>query len=321
MTLAQLRHRKPHNIHLIICALAITLFTISCGPEDYQEPVKKFQDASQVVINATREFLNHENTGEENALIDQQVFDQKPIDPASITQVDVISPEEIKLRTAALDALAKYTANLAQLAQGKIASDVGQDTKTLSDSLKKLSDDAKTLPGAKGTVLDNKKFSGLASAAASAIGAVAQLLIERKARHELEHAIVSNDAAVQELIQLISDDAALAYERQKSTLSANGVQLYNIYKSELQKKDKDPVLLLFLADRIKSFRSQEAVLPAANPAPAISDMKKAHSALVSYVQSSKNPHSLAELVKSVQEFTSAAQPLGSAVQTLINASK
>jgi hypothetical protein len=321
VVLAKLRYGNTHNICAMILVSVVTLLVASCGPEDYQEPVKKFQDASQVVINATREFLNHENTVEENALIDQQVFEQKPIDPASITQVDVISPEEIKLRTGALDALAKYTGNLAQLAQGKIASDVGQDTKTLSDSLKKLSEDAKALPGAKGTVFDNKKFSGLASAAASAIGAVAQLIIEKKARHELEQAIVSNDAAVKELIQLISDDATLAFERQKTTLSANGVQLYNTYKSELLKKDKDPVLLLFLADRIKSFRSQEAVLPAANPAPAISAMEKAHSALVSYVQSNKNPHSLADLVKSVEDFLSAAQPLGNAIQALISASK
>jgi len=305
----------------LLAAAMIAVFTASCGPADYQEPVKRFQQASDVVIAATRSFLSHENTVEENAVIDREVFEQKPIDPAAITEADVISPQEIKLRTEALDALAKYTANLGQLASGKAGAEVGKDTKTLSDSLKKLAEDATSGSGAKGTILDNNKFSGIAGAAAGAIGAVAQLMIDRKARHELEHAIVSNDAAVQQLIQLIADDSTLAYERQKTTLSANGVQMYNIYKEELQRSNRDPVLLLLMADRIKSFRSQESLLPSANPAAAILAMKKAHTALVSSVATKNSSQSLSELVKAVHDFVSAAEPLGSAVQALVKATE
>ena len=306
---------------LLLLAITGTIVLISCGPEDYQQPVKTFQDASQVVITSTRDFLTHENTVEENAVIDTYVFDQKPFDQNILADADVISPDEIRIRTAALDALAKYTANLAHLASGKFASDVGQDTKTLSDSLTKLSNDAKNIPATKNTILDNKKFSGVASAAASAIGAVAQLMIERKARHELEEEVEKNDVAVQTLLDLIGTDAQLAYQRQRATLSAYGVQLYASYKKSLDKKDRDPIVLLQVADRVKSFRNQESVLQAADPTQAIANMKKAHVALVSYVKSDKNPHSLSELIKSVQDFSAAAEPLGSSVQLLVSAAK
>jgi len=311
---------KRYQHSWLLFALLATVVTVSCGPGDYQQPVKQFQDASDVVIAATRTFLDHENTVEENAVIDRQVFEQKPLDPAAINAADIISPEEIKLRTDALDALAKYTANLGLLASGKAAAEVGQDTKTLSKSLEKLADDAKNVPGAQGTIFDNQKFSGIAGAAAGAIGAVAQLIIDRKARRELEHAVVANDPAVQNLLQLIADDATLAYERQKATLSATGFQMYNIYKEELQKPDRDPVLLLLMADRIKNFRTQQSVLPAADPAPAILAMKKAHSALVSSIESDKTPHGLSQLVEAVHDLATAAGPLGDAVQELVKAS-
>jgi len=321
VALVRLRRYRRYRACSIPFTIVITLLAVSCGPEEYQAPVKKFKDASQVVIDATRSFLAHENVVEEEAFIDQRVFERQPMDPEVIAKVDVISPEEIRLRTAALDALAKYTTNLGQLAAGKFTADTGHDTKAQSDSLKKVSDDARTIPEPRGRMLDNQKFSGVASAAAGVIAAVAQLMIEKKARHELEQAVVENDAAIQQLIQLISDDCTLAYERQKATLSATGVQLYSTYKLELEKKDKDSLLLLVLADRIKVFRGKQAILVAADPSSAILGMKKAHSALVACVQSNKTPRSLAELVKSIQEFSGAAEPLGAAVQSLVSASR
>jgi hypothetical protein len=84
--------------------------------------------------------------------------------------------------------------------------------------------------------------------------------------------------------------------------------------------DADPASLLNLADRIKAYTAQQATLVNANPAPAIAKMQKAHEALVTYV-SSKSPTTLSALVADVQNFITAAQPLGQATEALIKASK
>jgi len=303
-----------------MAALAVCFLCQSgCGPEDYQKPIQQFQNASTVVINSSREFLSNENAVEQNKVLDDLVFERKPLNLPEIDKIEIITPAEIKVRTAALDALSQYTSNLAQLAQGKAGTAVGDSTKKLSDSLKTLADDAKKLPATKTTFLDNANFSGVATAAASAIGAVAQLIVEHKARRELEGSIVENDAAVTTLIQLISDDATLSYERQKNQLGAYGSQLSKDYEDELKGKS-DPMLLLNFAKTIKVYRAQKVLLSNANPAPAIDQMKKAHKALVSYVTSKKTPKTFVELETAVQDFVSAAQPLGQAVQALISAS-
>ena len=260
------------------------------------------------MINATQAFLKNMNTIEQNKKLDEMVFEKKPLDLPALDREEIISAEEIKIRIDALAALTQYTSNLAQLAQGKAGSPVGDSTSKLSTSLKNLAGDAKKLPMAKATFLDNQNLSGILGMAATAVGGVAQLMVEHKARHEIEQSIVSNDAAVTALIQRISDDADGAYLRQKSQLGEYGDQLAKDYDNELR-RDPDPILLLSLAETIKSYRTQAMQLSAANPAPAITKMKQAHEALVSYVKSNKNPKTLSELVTAVQDFVNATRPL------------
>ena len=323
-----------------VIAMSCLAASLACGPEDYQKPIQDFQDASNSVISADRTFLANENTIEQNKFIDQMVFEQKPLGPGDIDRQTIITPEEIRLRTAALDTLSKYTVNLAALAQGKPGKAIGEDTRTLSTNLQGLAKDA----GArfnpdKSQAAFNTKFSGIAGAAASAIGAVAQLIVEHKARVEIEKSVTATDHEVTELINLISDDANGSYLRQKNQLSIYGVQLYKDYSCEITVADgspapaegvqcprrekgvqADPIALLSLAERIKSFRVQQTTLENANPGPAIDKMRKAHEDLVAYV-THKNPKTLQQLLSSVQGFLEAAQPLGQARQDLVKASK
>ena len=314
-----IRHSDVVRLMFILSLAVCFVLQTGCGPEDYQKPIQQFQDASTVVVNTNREFLKNENTVEQNNVLDDLVFQRKPLNLPEIEKIELISQQEIKIRSDALDALAQYTSNLAQLAQGKAGTAVGDATKKLSDSLKTLADDAKKLPVTKMTVLDNAKFSGIVSAAASAVGAVALLIAEHKARRELEQSIQDNDVAVTALIQQISIDATGSYLRQKSQLGAYGDQLSRDYETAVR-RNSDPILLLDFAKRIKSYRTQESQLSDANPAPAIDKMRKAHESLVSYVKSDKNPKAFAELVTAVKDFAAAVQPLGQAVQALISAS-
>src|SRR6266849_1445483 len=95
---------------MLVLSLAVSfVFQLACGPEDYQKPVQQFQDASTVVISATRAFLTNENTVEQNKALDDLVFERKPLSLAEIDKIEIISQKEIKIRTDALDALAQYT--------------------------------------------------------------------------------------------------------------------------------------------------------------------------------------------------------------------
>jgi hypothetical protein len=309
-----LKRRKQFTSAITLLVVFVCMLQAGCGPEDYQKPIQQFQDASNVVINSTRIFLNNMNLIEQNAQLDTTVFEKKPLDLPMLNKVQIISPEEIKIRTDALDALAQYTSNLAELAQGKSETAVGDSTTKLSASIKTLADDAKKIPGG---FFDNAKFSGVASAAAVAIGAVAQLIVQHKARHEIEKSIAANDATITALINHIGDEAAGSYLRQQAQLGAYGVQLSRDYEIELR-GSPDPILLLSFASRIKSYRTQQSQLSQANPAAAIDKMRKAHEALVSYAKSKKTPKSLSELIAAAQDFANAAQPLGQAVQGLIS---
>lgn len=317
MRLAVRQKKLARLMFVLSLAIAFTL-QMGCGPEDYQKPIQQFQDASKVVINTTRIFLENQNVVEQNSVIDDAVFQRTELNIPALDKVELISQKEIKMRTDALDALAQYTSNLAQLAQGKDSSAVGTNTKNLSDSLKTTANNVRNLPPTRTGFLDNANYSGLASAAASAIGAVAQLIVEHKARREIEQSIVANDAAVTALIQQIKMDATGSYDRQKSQLGNYGNQLFKDYEIE-RKGTADPILLLSFARTLKNYRVQESQLSGANPAPAIDKMEKAHEALVAYVKSAKSPKTFAELVTAVQDFVSSATPLGQAVQALMSA--
>jgi hypothetical protein len=325
--------------HILIASLF--LWSLACGPEDYQKPIQGFQNAANTVIAADRTFLSNENTIEQNLYIDQQVFERKAFGPADVASRIIISSAEIKLRTEALDALSQYTTNLATLAQGKAAPSTGQNMKTSGDNLQTSATTASSQAGSNKTQSDfNKKFSGVATAAAAAIGAVAQLVMARKARNEIKQSVNATDKDITALIRLIGDDAQGSYLRQRSQLGAYGVQLYNDYKCEIASDDRsapdadgvkcfrrekgvqaDPVILLTLADRIKSLQLQQAALENANPAPAIAAMEKAHEALVAYVNASQDPKKLSDLITDVKNFVSAAEPLGQAMQKLVAAAK
>lgn len=75
-----------------VCSLAVVVgLQMGCGPEDYQKPLQQFQDASSIVVNTTRAFLNNENTIEQNKTLDDVVFLRKPLNLPEIGKVQIIS--------------------------------------------------------------------------------------------------------------------------------------------------------------------------------------------------------------------------------------
>lgn len=300
-----------------ILLLAFAICAAGCGPTDYQKPLQQFSDASAIVAASATSYLNNMNTVEQEAQVDRLAFEAKAIDLKGVEKNVIISPAEITLRSQAISVLSAYTSNLADLASRKPGTAIGQSATALSASMKKIATDAGAFNNPK---IDNAKFSGLASAAASAMGAVAQLIINHKARRDIEASLESNEKPIEDLIDLIGNELTLAYERQKAALGAQRVYLTKAYSIEQAAVVSDSTKRLNIAAQINSYRRQEELLRAANPSASVTKMKSAFVALVAYAHSDKDPKTIAALWQAVQDFSAAAQPLGQAIQSLVAAS-
>ena len=309
---------QRRKLVITVAILAVFGALAACGTQDYQKPVQQFQNASAVVASAARDMLAHVNVVEQNGFIDQAVFERKPIDLPQIRQYELISADEISVRTKALDQLQAYASNLASLAQGKDVSAISDQTNSLSKSLSALSKEASNLPVSKASFLKNAQFGSALQVAAQGIGLVAQAIAQHKARTELQKAIVDNQKPIDDLINLLGEELEAAYERQKATLSAQQVYFSKAYEHERAENHPDPNALLSLGDRLKSYIQQRSALEAADPAPSLKSMQGAHDALVKYAQSNHDPQSLHDLLNAAQAFVNEVQPFGQALQTFLN---
>jgi hypothetical protein len=308
-----------HSLHrsralATIVIVVLTVGQMACGPEDYAGLIQQFQTASAVVIQSAEMFMGNANLVEQNAKIEQLAFERRPIAQREIDTIEIISPDEIKLRKEALASLSHYLESLAGLASGKAGETIASNTTNASNSLSKLAADAAKLAPS-GSILNNANFAGSLSAAATAVGTVTRLYEEHKAAKEIEKAVNDAQKPVDDLISLISDEMTAAYARQRATLSAQRVYLYGAYNAEI-KQTADPVVMLNLAERIQDYRRRLAALPDANPANAIDAMKAAHGALVKFVNSDRKPKSARELITAVETFYDKVQPLAEAVQKI-----
>ncbi len=303
---------------LLFCALLLT----GCGPTDYQQPIQNFSAASAVVAASASSYLNSINVTEQERALRESAFEGKPIDLSEIDKLALITPEELALRSKAITALSNYTTSLAILASGKAGSNTAADFKDLEGTLQKVATDAGSI---KGKTLDNAKFSGIASAAAAAVGAVAQLVIDHKARKIIEASVVRDEKPIEDLIELIGNEMQLAYQLQKAAVSATRVYLTSAYKEAITPTSPAGALpttistRLSVADTLTTYRKQQALIEAADPEPVILQMKAAYAALVQYAHDDHDPKSTAELWKNVQDFIAAAQPLGQAIHDLVSA--
>lgn len=302
-------------------ALAICLILhveAGCGNDDYAKPIKQFQDASAVVIASARQSLQQMNQVEEDAELDRQIFEGEAFDEKKIIARDVVTQPEIDVRLKALDELARYTSALADLAALKGPSEVTQQFQDVNSAFSTLAKDAEKLSGTKSSIFDNAKFSGVVNAATLAVGTVVRAIEEHRARREIEKQIRERDADVTALIQLLGDELDLAYQRRKAAEGQEEIFLTAALKIELAKPAKgDPTLRILLGERLKDWRNRQAILADANPQSCVEAMRKAHEALVAYVNSDKSPKSLSQLYAAAQDFFSRVQPLAQAMAALL----
>jgi len=289
----------------------------ACGTADLQKPIQQFQDASNVVISAARAMLNQVNTVEQNAAIDKAAFEAGPIDLEKVRGLELVSPQEIEVRTKALGQLSGYISSLASLASGKGTTAVATQTDSLSKALGTLGKNASALPVSKATFIKNAQFGSALQLAATAFGTVARLLSEHRARAEILKSVADTQGPIDSLIDTLNAELSAAYQRQQSTLDVQQLYLTSLYKREIAKTSPDGNKLMVLGDRIKSYLQQESTLKAADPAPSVNSMRAAHDALVKYVQTNHDPKSLKDLLTAAQAFANEVKPFGDALQVFL----
>ncbi len=296
----------------------LTLFLlVGCVPDqDYTPVITQFQQSAATLAQAFETLLANANQVEYEHYIDTQAFDHAGLTPSEIDSRSIITPEELKLRSDAILALAQYTTALATLAQGKHEAQIVEDADAASTSFSTLAADAQTAAASHHLIPATADYAGPISDAAAAAGIILGLIERNRTHEEIRGSIEKNDPALNALFNLLGSESQAIYERQKSTQSAQGVLLFTSYNREIAQPVPDKEYLLQLSERIKQFRRNQALVAQSNPAPAIAAFKRSHDALIAVILAPKDakPKSLSGLVASVQSFAAEVQPLATGVQ-------
>src|SRR5665213_2324644 len=249
-------HRQLHSHRKTFLSLLVLLFLMGCVPDqDYTPVVKQFQQSADTLAQSFQTLLTNANLVEYDHYIDSQAFEQAALSPAEIDSRAVITPEELKLRSDAIFALAQYTSALATLAQGKEEAQIVQDATTASTSFSTLATDAQTAAAGHHLIPTTADYAGPISSAAAAAGIILGLIERHRTHEEIRQSIEKNDAALAALFDMLGTESQAIYERQKSTQRAQGVLLFTDYNREITQAAPDKDYLLQLSDRIKQFLS------------------------------------------------------------------
>jgi hypothetical protein len=298
-----------------LLSLLLALAVLSAGgcarPSAYQAPIAKFRDASAVVIEATKTYLTELNKTERDMYIRSQAADQQLIQLNKIQEVQGFSKEGIAARLNALGHLANYTDLLNQLANSDAPDRIKAKATDLQTSLTGLSGQVNSLGGP-----DDAQFKAVAGRVLPVIGDVLQAFAEKRIGDGLNKAITSGAPAVNQLIQAIETDVALAFERKKSGFSAERVRMVDQYNKD-QRNNAGAAVLQADADAIAAEEDRWEAFLTADPKDGLEAMKRANDALVKFASTSKHKITdFGSFVDAVESFAATANRVGKAVHEL-----
>ncbi len=308
---------KKNTQIFILLIIVLSIIAGCASTEGYKRPITKFQDASSVVINSTRLYLNELNKVERNAYIDKKTAEKGQIILAEIEKRQVFSPEQIVLRLKTLESLSKYGELLGQLASSDAPERITSNAESLGAALTKLSTDISSTS----STAEVSQFSQAIGPVTTIVGEITSLAVEKKIQEALDKAVREGETPVLKLIETIRNDIVIAYERKRQAFSDKRVAIIDKYNSELKKINEGKGNVDKLgkyADELKSHLNLWEMLPTSNPENGLSAMRIAHKALVDYVKSDKNEINLADFVEAMEVFVSRARRIGMAVNELQN---
>ena len=290
---------------------------VGCKDDEAAKAIDRFRAATGALAAAYETFVANANTVEEENYINKIVATPAAFDLNAMQAADLMTPEEVAVRGAAVKALGEYLAAVAKLEAGGSAVQIETDAATAGKSLTTLSKDADSAV-AKHTGKALVDVSGPASAAVSAMGSVLKLVLEHHGRAEVKKSILDNDAPVQALLEVIAKESKLLYARQRAAAGEQRNAIVGAFDTEAQRAGSGATPgLVDLGEKLKAMPRSMALVAQADPNDAMEALQKTHTSLIKVLQEGGHDKtSLRALLADSESFSSMIGPLVTRVQAL-----
>lgn len=289
----------------------------------YQSPVAQFQTAVNSANDSIRPYL----LGVNSLIAEANLYDKVALDkPWGTEDLKVgIPQDEIRVRLQALSTISSYANALGAVANSKDVDNLGPAAKTLGDDVNSLDN---TIQGLAQTRNKNPGQTPLAKQAqslnlsgpvSSLVTLVGTLVIEHKQKEAIESAILNGDKPINQLIDLLKADLQALTLVNDSSYDAMRTGMVKIYGDA--RKNTDPKDLVALIDQFVQEDNRIQTLRALQVGSLLSDMESAHTALVTFAKSRKQPKDLSDLAAQIDVFTAHVKLFNDAISSIQTASK
>lgn len=302
---------------VVVSAAAIA----GCVNVDFKEPVTSFA-SSMALSNATLLAYYSELNSLERELYLQRVAENPTMEVLEVDPeghptglIAQFSPQSIKARTDAVALLSKYGERLAALAGADASTRFSTGTQTLGANLTTLDSTFRALgvsSDAGTTASKDATAANYAAPVATIIGLIGERYLDSQRDAALTRAVREGEPAVNAILDLLDRDfttmiGPLQATGQEQALTGMMVA-YNHGRAQMDYDQRRAAL-----DRINIAAARYENTIAHQPSSVIAGIRDAHTALVNYANSSREPEDLAALVAALETFNNRIKPLADAV--------
>ena len=306
------------KLHLFL-AFASAVLVSGCATQTvYQDPVAKFQTAVLNANSTVAPYFQNINALNLEANLYDKIGEDKPWGSEDL--VPAIPAKEIQLRLSALSAITSYVNALAAVASGKDEQSLDQAAQTLGTNVNNLQTTvlgigaARSSGSLKGALSAPAAKLDISKPVTALVTLFGNLYIEQKQKAALESAIIAGDKPIGDLLDQLAADLhglqlldTAAYEAMQ-----NGkIVAYAAIRKAAAPKDLPSVVYQFSQD-MASLQTLESL----QLDTLFNDVKAAHTALVVFAKSSKQPKDLSELSSEIDVLTQHVQLFQNALSSL-----
>jgi len=299
----------------VVC---LFLCVTGCASNRYRVPVASFRDDTQRTIGTLQDFYQSRNLYEVDLYLTAVAADPArevltgDADGPTPLGAPTFSPEGIAARLNALDLVGAYATRLAALASSDAPSKFKDAASLLGTNLSSLDKTFQRLSGE-----SDPTASRFVTPIAGIVGAVGEMMLERKRDALITAAIQKGEEPVNVVLGLVRDDIATVFGEQVRTGEAQRfatlVRAYNrADRSKLSYDERKARL-----EEIRSAHRGRTAVDDAVPSALITSMMDAHAALIELARSSRRPANFADFNDALDLWASRVEYLRGQLRTLI----
>jgi hypothetical protein len=274
----------------------------------YKAPVANFQSGVNQTASTVEPYFTELNRMESQYRLFEKVHDNKDWGAEDLRPR--FSPQTIQVRVQALEVVKKYAKLLSDIAGSsapddfqKAADNLGRQTQSLEDTVGKLA---------------GPRVPPIGEPLGKLVNFLGQIKIEHERKKALEVAITAGEGPINQLIEALRDDTAIAVDLWYEDLKQQEAILLGMYNAQRKSATSPDALEALMKKVLDSSGEAEALrnLPVRN---LFDDFENAHNALVAFAKSGGRPSGVAGLAAQIDVFTQQAQSLSDFVLSLRNA--